>query len=190
MPDSRDAIELEVQRRLADYLASAGVPQGRISLEVLYMLPPDFVRAYRRLFDAALLEGVVGSGGADAGRMPAKKGKEQGLRTRGVTPDSRGKTSEGESRGSSAGARSDGKRYRTHWSIRDEKWFRVKGSVDRKLKRLAREMELEEGKSSGRGDQSCGACGSELGPILEALAERGLRRKVKFCPWCGVGVEG
>ena len=60
MPDPRDAIEREVQRRLTDYLVSAGVPQGRISLEVLYMLPTEFTRAYEELFSLSLKEGVTG----------------------------------------------------------------------------------------------------------------------------------
>lgn len=145
-----DAIELEVQRRLADYLASAGVPQGRISLEVLYMLPPDFIRAYRTLFDRAFLESVSDSGGGDPGRAPERR-KNVGVGSKG------------------------GKRYRTYWVIRDEQAFQLKGSVDRKLKRLALEMGTRAGK-----EVKCQSCSSKLQSLQDASG----RKLLRFCPYC------
>lgn len=157
---SADAIEREVQKRLTERLVSGGVDQGRISLEVLYFLPPDFVRAYRRLFDSAMGEDVVGSGGmtGDAGQR--------------ISPGERiGHTKEGEAvvrkassraggggaadgglgtrEGFVQGARPGGRKYRGYWKIRSEKSFKLKGSVDRKLKRLARDIENALGKGKG-----------------------------------------
>lgn len=130
MDSNHSAIEREVQRRLVDAMVSAGVPQGRISLEVLYFLPTDFVRAYRKLHEAALLETVAGAGGGDPGRSPAK----------------------GRTVGEGLKARAGGRRYRTWWSIRSERAFRLKGSVDRKLLRLAKEIDRELADLRRKGD--------------------------------------
>lgn len=172
MPDNRDAIELEVQRRLADYLASAGVAQGRISLEVLYMLPPGFTRAYIRLFERALLEGVSGGGSGDPGRMPAKRRSKAGdMNTR-----------------SMKGEAGETKRYRTYWSIKDERAFRLKASVDRKLGRLARDVESElAGLDNGTERAlTCGECRSELAALQEASG----RKLLRHCPYCGERLAG
>lgn len=122
-------IENEVRRRLSDALASAGVANGRISLEVLFMLPPDFVRAYTKLFDAALREDIVRPGGSGPGVRDEniRKAVKGTLRTR---------------KPFRAGARSEGgKRYKLHWIVRDEHAFKVKASIDRKLARLVTDME-------------------------------------------------
>lgn len=126
------AIENEVRRRLADALAAAGVGQGRVSLEILYMLPPEFVRAYTRLFDQALKEELASGGGGDRDENVRKaiKGKPR-LKAR------------GKERGWSQGARAGGRRYKNHWVVRDEHAFKVKASIDRKLQRMVREIERE-----------------------------------------------
>ncbi len=157
---TEDAIEREVQRRVANVLASAGVPQGQLNLEVLFMLPPEFVRAYTRLFDRALLESVKGGKGPDHG-TPKK-----------VDPKWKGKIV-------GAGAGGAGKRYRTHWLIRDEQAFRAKGSIDRKLRRLTGDIEKILGAPDGH-ELKCSRCNTDITAAKDVMAGN-----LRFCPSCG-----
>lgn len=175
---TEDAIEREVQRRLAERSGSAGlVSPGRISLEVLFMLPPDFVRAYTSLFDRSLKESVVSAGAKDEA-VTKKLSTTPRLSARGKR-----KIRDG------AGARSSSRRYREHWVVRDEKSFRFKSTVDRKLKRLAREiagqLRTVEGPDGKLIDTSspvtflCARCQVDLAPHAE------LGYKIGWCPRCG-----
>lgn len=130
-------VENEVRRRLADSLAAAGVGHGRISLEVLYMMPPDFVRAYTQLFNRALAEDVIQPGGGGQGDSDNRdENVRKAIKGRArLKPNS--KTTMFPN-----GARA-GRRFKVHWIVRDEAAFKVKASVDRKLNRLVREIERE-----------------------------------------------
>lgn len=130
-----DVVEKEVRRRYADLLASAGVNSGRLSLEVLYLLPEEFVREYVELFHQAMREDIsaplAGDGVviAKAGEIKKRQAKEK------VTDDS-GEVREVAVGGSDRGAQSGGKRYRNHWLVKDELALEVKRRVDRKLLRI------------------------------------------------------
>src|SRR4051812_9240729 len=95
----QDAIEAQVRLRYSDLLASAGVDASRVALEVLYLLPPEFVRMYIELFDKSLSWSPqsAGGGGKDEGRVKAsgKSRKDMGMHTREMP-----------------GAKASGKRYR------------------------------------------------------------------------------
>lgn len=167
----RSQIELEVQRRLTEALVAAGVGHGRISLEVLYMLPPEFVEAYTSLFWQAFAEPLRESGsgkGPDGGNT--KKKVPSTVSVAGVM---------------SAANNGGGKKYRTYWTIRDEDAFNRKRSIDRALKRLARKVQMGPGgKIGGEGEileKLCqGGCGLDLLPL-----ESSLRSRCQFCPRCG-----
>lgn len=166
-----DVIEDEVKRRLAGALAedgSGGVGRGRISLEVLYMLPTEFLRQYTELFDRALKEGVEGAGGAgtgniDGGRVTDEKATSARNRAAGKRAGAGNRT---DGRG---GAKGGGKRYKTHWQIKDERALEVKALVDRRLKALIAEVwrafgAAEKGgkmvPAEGNGNKvTCGVCG-------------------------------
>lgn len=124
-----DAIEREVRRRLADLLASAGVDQGRISQEILWQLPPELVRNYRNLWERALRPEMQSSlqGNDPAGASKARN-----------APDSK---TGGRTRQAWATGARRGKRYSTHWIVADEEALKVKASVDRRLKRIAADIE-------------------------------------------------
>lgn len=148
-----DALDREVRRRVADLLASAGVDQGRISQEILWMLPPELVRTYRELWRRALRPDVQSS---LQGSDPAGASKARNL------PDSRtgGRTRQGWAAGASRG-----KRYATHWVVADERLLKIKSSADRKLRRIAAQLEraladpaVEELPSMGAGGP-CPRCG-------------------------------
>jgi hypothetical protein len=155
---TEDAIEREVQRRVSEILSSAGVSHGRVSHEVLFMLPPEFIRAYTRLFDRALLESVKGGKGPDQGTP-----KKVDAKHRGKMPMTGG----------------GGKRFRTHWVIRDEDAFKAKGSIDRKLRRLTRDIEMVLGYPQATASK-CHRCQIDLMPARDVLAGN-----LRFCPSCG-----
>lgn len=100
------------KRRYAELLSSSGLNSRRVAIEILYLLPPTFVKAYEDLFHDAVLLGDEGSGqkadrDAELGR--AKGGSRQGSR-----------------RGSSV------------FPIRNAERARQKDWVDRQLRKLAR----------------------------------------------------
>lgn len=158
-----DAIEREVRRRVSDYMASGGVPHGRIAVEILYMLPPEFVRAYRKVWERALrpdVQGVV------AGSGDEKAANSKGERTR---------------QGFAQGAKR-GKGYANHWVVKDEEALKLKGSIDRKLGRLASELEDSLGKpGKSPGALICESCDTDLSSAREGTG----RWRFAFCPRCG-----
>jgi len=115
-----DRVAEEVNKRLTLAASAAGVDRGRIEIEVLFLLPPEFVRRYRELFDRALSDPVkpTSDGGKDEGRLRAPGG------TNGDDPLS----------ARSMRAAQPGKRYVAGaWPIRDEKALEVKQRLDKKL---------------------------------------------------------
>src|SRR5688572_21341706 len=128
-----DRIEDEVRRRLSEAGASAGLAKARLSQEVLFLLPPEFVRLYQDLFDRALGDPVqrAGDGGKDAGRLKASGKSKDPMRAR-----------------SRAGA-AHGKRFVAGvWPIRSELALEEKQRLDRAIIRAA-----EKAVRALRGDQ-------------------------------------
>lgn len=118
-----DQIEDQVRRRLTEMAASAGVNRSRLSQEVLFLLPPEFVRLYRDLFDRALGDPVrrAGDGGKDEGQLKADRKSRDPMRAR-----------------SRAGASSTGKRFVAGaWPIRSEQALEEKRRLDKILVRAA-----------------------------------------------------
>lgn len=115
-----DLVEAEVRRRLADALSSAGVNSGRISLEILYLLPEEFVREYVELYWQALGENISGSG------MGQGKDEGQVLRTRSKGTPKQMRPGQG-----------GGKKYKgLPLVIKDEQALEAKTRIDRKLRRV------------------------------------------------------
>lgn len=146
-----DQVEDQVRRRITDLLASAGVSRSRINLEVLYMLPPEFVRMYVDLFDRALGDPIsrAGDGGKDEGRIKASGKSKDPMRAR-----------------SRAGAQG-GKRFVAgSWPVKSEAALEEKRKLDRSLVRGV-ERALRAAGSMGAGKKGsskldpprCGTCG-------------------------------
>jgi hypothetical protein len=131
-----DRIEDEVRRRLTSIAAAAGVDQGRIELEVLWMLPTEFVRMYRDLFDRCFVDPIKpqSDGGKDQGRVPAKSGSRSGVE---------------------GGAKSGKRWINPGWVVKSDEALRIKRNLDRRLVRAV-EYSLRElrGTSEPRADQS------------------------------------
>lgn len=120
-----DRVEEEVRRRLTNAAAAAGVDRGRIELEIVWMLPPEFIRMYRDLFGRALADPISpqSDGGKDEGRIKAAGKPADAMKAR-----------------SMGGAAGGGKRYvNGAWPIRDERALDLKIRLDRKILAAVRE---------------------------------------------------
>src|SRR5262245_10934859 len=158
-----DRVEEEVRKRLTEAASAAGVGRGRISLEVLYLLPPDFVRMYKELFDRALADPVRPSsdGGKDEGRIKARGKSRDEMHVR-----------------SSAGAK-PGKRYvAAYWPIRSEEALAEKKRLDRSLVRSVTRALANAKKSA---DDGRGA--ADGASFMRAAAKSSQPRQ---CPDCGL----
>jgi hypothetical protein len=62
----RELVDKLVRARVAEIMSAAGLDQGRIGLEVLWDMPPGFVRAYEWLW-RLISEGEKAKGGGGAG---------------------------------------------------------------------------------------------------------------------------
>jgi hypothetical protein len=107
----------EVRRKYQDFLASAGISEGRVATEVLYWLPHEFMEGYRELFHQALILGDGTKSGVNrlgenvVRKVTKERGKKGSMRaTQGTAPGMGG-----------------------GWVIRDERALEVKRRVDRAL---------------------------------------------------------
>lgn len=156
---TEDVIEDEVRRRLTSIASAAGLSRGRIELEVLFLLPSEFVRMYRELFDFALADPVnpIGDGGKDEGRVKARGTARDPMKAR-----------------SMSGAAGGGKRFVAGaWPVRSEYALEAKRRLDKRL--LASVVKaLDEARQGVRGplarsngdfsNPQCDSCGRIQSP--------------------------
>lgn len=119
-----DKVAEEVNKRLTAAASAAGVDRGRIEIEVLFLLPPEFVRQYKELFDRALADPIkpTSDGGKDEGRIRASGRTGDGLHVR------------------TMGTGGGGKRFVAgSWPIRDEAALELKRKLDRQIINLVRD---------------------------------------------------
>ena len=113
-----DRVAEEVNKRLAQAASAAGVDRGRVEIEVLFLLPPQFVRHYKEIFDRALADPIKPNldSGKDEGRIKASGKPADPMKAR------------------SMGAAQPGKRFVAGaWPIRDERALEVKRKLDKRL---------------------------------------------------------
>jgi hypothetical protein len=164
MGDGKD-IDRRVARRLTEIFAAAGMKSNRAALELLYLLPDSFLSAYEEVFDRALK--LDGSSATGALKDAAELGKAKG-----GTSATTGKKTQ-----LSGGA---GKKYKLYWTVKNDAALELKHSLDKKLRRLAREIRQDLADSDvmaagGKveGKCRCGRCGQIM------------NRDWNFCPGCG-----
>ena len=154
---TEDVIEDEVRRRITSIASAAGLSRGRVELEVLFLLPTEFVRMYRELFDMALSDPVnpIGDGGKDEGRVKARGTARDPMKAR-----------------SMSGAAGGGKRFVAGaWPVRSEKALEEKRRLDKKLIRVV-DQALSDARASGvrapgpttNGNPQCSSCGRIQSP--------------------------
>ena len=144
-----DRVAEEVNKRLTLAASAAGVDRGRIEIEILFLLPPEFVRQYKELFDRALADPVkpTSDGGKDEGRIRASGRTGDGLHVRTM---------------SAAGG---GKRFVAGtWPIRNEQALELKRKLDRQIIALVRDaLELVSMRAGDLEKQKppsqCASCG-------------------------------
>lgn len=153
-------VEEEVRRRTLALLRNANLPESDVAREVHYWMPQEFMEWYRDLFLTAFkLEGrghealtrtnsrgevvPVGDNRRLAPGKPRQRKRETdeafAERTRGLHNLSSG----------------GGKKYKEHYTIRDEETFRIKQLVDRRLMEFARGqgLRVREQRAEGRGSR-------------------------------------
>lgn len=146
-----DALDDKVRARLAEIRAAAGVPHSQISLEVLYFLPKTFVEMYGTLFTRA----VKSDGGESA--------RAEGQLQAGELAKATGR-----------GAKTNQKRYKRTFVVLDERALELKTKLDKRLRQMAREIELElSGLPIEKKARQCGSCGTFLQGVW------------KYCPMDG-----
>jgi hypothetical protein len=156
----QNELDEALTRRLTEIMSSAGVDSSRASLEVLYLLPREFLRGYAELFERALKLGE-GGGGARGGEGELEKRAAGRAVDKGKRP--------------MLGGGSGAKRYKEYWVVKDEGALNLKTRVDKRLRGLGREvmLELSEGKDSEGSRIRCGRCG------------RIMSKDWNFCAGCG-----
>lgn len=151
-------VELRVEARLTEIFASSGIGTDRAAMELLYLMPKDFLQVYEELFERALKLGGGSATGslketAEVGKANAGRSGDRGTRPM-VT---------------------DGKRYKQYWVVKDDNALEIKKGLDKRLRRIAREIraEMNTGEGGARGRDGCSRCG-------KMMADGWL-----FCAWCG-----
>lgn len=161
-----DRVEKEVRKRLTQAAAAAGVDRGRIELEILFLLPPEFVRRYRELFDRALADPIkpTTDGGKDEGKVKASGKSKDLIRARTM--------------GAAAGG---GKRFvQGAWPVRSEVALEAKRRLDKRITALVVEA-LEMVSPAG----VVGAAGAENGNRPVRCDTCGIFQKLDWarCPY-------
>lgn len=184
---------------------SGGLSSGRLGLEILFLLPDDFVQFYTALFHMALDEGVGNQGKGSSGDGTGKESNEDLRIAKGRTGTVLGSDNRLQAQGS-------GKKYRnTGMTIKSEKALEVKRLVDRGLRTLVedglrslkhRQVSMKQGvspRSKGsigpnRPTGSSSTDGNDSGlaslPTLPGTCNNPhcrsfMKESWKFCPRCG-----
>lgn len=156
------------QSRFTEMMASAGVDPRRMSIEVLFYLPRDFLDAYAELWHRAL--------GADDAGVDGRSAQQQEIGTTGKAQVKARENARGESyiREASGG----GKKFKKYWLIRDSDLLDMKTRLDKRLRVIGREIRAELSGSddallSGESRPTCSRCSKIM------------RDDYRFCPSCG-----
>lgn len=166
MSRNEDAYSDTLRKRLADIRASAGVPHNQVALEVLYMLPGDFLRQYSALFSAALKS----DGGESARAQQQQDGAVVG-KTKSLGKTGRGPTVQGGQR-----------RWKQAWTVQDDRMLALKTRIDKRIRAIGREihedmLDLTEGAAQLESRRHIGLQCCSCKTFLDA--------GWKFCPQCG-----
>jgi hypothetical protein len=168
----------EVDRRLAERLSGAGVPEAEIAQAVLFLLPRDFVNAYEALYHRALKVAGDKGLGARVDVLDEKTGETESFD--GVGRSSGGRASKlaaGKTLGEMGGAKK-GKAYKKAWIIADEIALEKKVAIDKRLRKMARELRSLVDSGVGEGSDERKKC---MGKKCAKWLELGW----KYCPSCG-----
>lgn len=158
-----------VRRVRTELVAEAGLSYGRVSLEALYLLPSEFTTWYQRLFLRALRESPGRTGEPNPPLRPkAKLTRKSAEDVLDRDPDRGG-----------GRARAGGRRHRDHWTIADERAFRLKKTIDDQLRELAEIVESSLSRAAANGDL-------ETGNFVQCTScGRFLKIAWRYCPSCG-----
>lgn len=169
-----DQKDEDLRRRYREYLSAAGVDHGRVAIEILFMLPAQFVRLYAEIYDAALkstMSGGTGRSAEEGGIVRAESGGggkrgDGGLHTR-IMPEAKARKM--------APATADR-------MLRNNAALDLKGRLDRRLVKAAEDC--VEGIRAARN-----ADGEAIPEISGQTRNGGNTDKERMrCPECGRGM--
>jgi len=150
---------------------SGGLPQGQMGLEILFLLPDNFVEFYQGIFHRALR---VGDGSVMHGRSG---GVEKAKGTTGTVLGS-------ETRAQASGT---GKKFkRMGLVIGNEKVLQIKDQTDKGLEQLTSEGRRAIGELEGAGAEGGSGGSNKPGKQPQCYACKGfVGRNWRFCSMCG-----
>lgn len=141
--------EVLAEKMFTDMMASAGVQVNRMAVEVMFFMPKQFRDVYSRLFRRALKgddSGVDESGRRNDSVGVLGKSAGKNTATGKQLPDAEGfrETRRTEfASGQTAAISGRGKKYKRYWTVEDERALELKDLVDKRLRRLSREIEIQ-----------------------------------------------
>lgn len=115
--------ERMAEAKFTELMASAGLTSDRMALELFFWMPDRFRDAYERLYLGSLT-------GIDAGT----NARGQALRR---------DEELGKARNTGTGKQLKGRKFKKYWVVQDEEILELKERIDKRLRAMAREIELE-----------------------------------------------
>lgn len=172
------------RKKLADALSSAGMNARRVAVEVLYLMPEDFIAQYETLFFATYSTGEEGRGGladrdAEVGKARGKAKRERTIETK-LGPEWGSRDSSGK-----------GSRRSSVFPVKSEEMMEQKLWVDRQLRKLGRQIKTGEKGLAGAAGVGRVRCGLRTNSNVSVKDKEGkgcgkwLEKEWRFCPSCG-----
>lgn len=158
---------------------SGGLASGRLGLEILYLLPDDFVQFYGSIFhrafnvgDSSVMHGRSGGVERASGNTGTVLGSENRLQAQG-----------------------SGKKWKnTPMTIGSEKVMKLKQRMDKELERITHDAKTEL-QAMGEGGQGLERSGTSMSErethrqCTNGVCRSFLKAGWKFCPRCGTGTD-
>lgn len=132
-------VEEEVRKRVLALLSNAGLPEVDVAREVHYWMPQEFMEFYRDLFLRAVkLEGRGREGlsrvNSNGDRVSVGDNRRVGVGTVRRRKRESDEAYAERTRGNMGrGATDGGKKYKNHYTVKDEEAFKLKTLIDRRL---------------------------------------------------------
>lgn len=134
-------VDRMVRARVAEIMSAAGVDHGRVGVEVLYKLPPEFTMVYEWLYDLATMgfEGARGTRGLrDDGELGRAKDSQMRPRVR-ENDESDGRMRVASGGSARRGLRGSGRGSRGGM-VGEEEARAIKERVDKQLRGISRRL--------------------------------------------------
>lgn len=141
--DSANAQRI-ARQMFTDMMSSAGVGHNRMAIEVLFFMPKQFADQYSRMFHAALQADAGAARKGERDRQVGDLGRAAGSNTEswgaGGRDSKGGSGSDEQMQVRAVNHAKSGSKGGGHWHMNDERASALKSKIDRRLRRMAREI--------------------------------------------------